>query len=293
MKPLADSASIGIQFQFSEWDFFLSVLSMMLLAAAGNVINDYFDQKVDRINKPTRVIVGKTVKRRVAMVLHQGLNILAVLIGVYIAWKTKMWMAIVVPVFIATVLWWYSPVLKKLPLAGNLAVALCVALVPIWAAYFEIHLIYDGYRDMLPDPSILYRSLWIATLVYAAYAFLLTLAREAIKDMEDLPGDQAGGYRTLPVLFGTNRVKKYVTALFAVIMISIGWIAFRLFGEHPQFIRIACLLGAMVFVPLLIASAKTIRSVRREQFHSASNWCKLSMGGGVLFGFVLRFIVYG
>lgn len=292
MKPLSDAQSLGIEFVLSEIQFFLTCVIMMLLAAGGNIINDYFDQKVDRINKPDRVIVGKTVKRRVAMMLNHAMNISAVAIGLYISWITKLWAGVLTPVLMATLLWWYSPILKKRPFIGNLAVALCVAAVPLWTGYFEIILIQKRYGDMLTNPESYFSLLWLAVGAYALFAFLLTLAREAQKDVEDLEGDVEGGYRTLPVIFGKRFTKNYVVAILVLVMVLVGTFVYRMFATDPNQLIILLLAAIMMLLPISITVAKTTSAQTKKQFHTAGNWSKISMAGGILFTLVIRFIVF-
>jgi len=285
--PLLRKYSPGFDLSFSGFHFFLSVLAMILLAAAGNIINDYFDQKVDRINRPHRLIVGKTVKRRVAMMLHHGLNIAAVLISLYLAWVSHLWMAIIIPVFIATLLWWYSPVLKKKAFWGNLAVALCVASVPLWAGMFDIRAIERAYSDMLPalQEQKLLEEVWFWLTAFAVFAFLLTLAREAQKDLEDLEGDRAEGYTTLPIVQGEKNTRIYAASILfiAFVLVAAGT------GVYLRDNKITFLFSSLlVAAPILVSMIYTLRAQDKKGYALASRLTKLAMAGGIFFTFVIR-----
>ncbi|MCC6600053.1 MAG: geranylgeranylglycerol-phosphate geranylgeranyltransferase [Crocinitomicaceae bacterium] len=283
IAPLCESASIGIKAALSPGLFFLSCLVMILLAAAGNIINDYFDRKVDQINKPERIIIGKKVKRRVAIILHQSCNIIATVLTVVLCYKTGLWWALLFPIIIATILWWYSPVLKRMPLAGNLAVAICVAAVPVWTGYFEILPVEQRYSDMLADPAKLFSTLWEYTGGYAAFAFVLTLIREALKDMEDLKGDTAGGYRTLPIYAGIGVTKKYIAALIGIVISLIAFAIYFLYRMNGKnWLAVLSAFFLIVF-PLLVTLYKTLSAKEKKEFSSASIWAKLTMAGGIAY----------
>jgi 4-hydroxybenzoate polyprenyltransferase len=111
----------------------LLVLSTMLIAAAGYIINDYYDVKIDLINKPERVVVGKVIKRRVIMLLHSSFNMMAILIGIYVG----PWVA-AIHVLSSFILWLYSNQLKRLPFIGNFSVSLMTGLsILIISVYYQ------------------------------------------------------------------------------------------------------------------------------------------------------------
>ncbi|MDQ3102076.1 MAG: geranylgeranylglycerol-phosphate geranylgeranyltransferase, partial [Bacteroidota bacterium] len=190
--------------------FILLVLSTVLIAAGGNVINDYFDTRIDRINKPDQVIVGRKVKRRVAMTTHLILSSIGALIGVAVAWRAGMVQLVAIPAFAIAALWLYSTLLKRRLLIGNLTVAVLTALVPLTVGLYEIPMLqrsFQGPRTMLiANNSIemipVFHELWYWIFSYSMLAFLGTLVRELQKDMADVPGDLAGGCRTVPIVWG-------------------------------------------------------------------------------------------
>ena len=284
MLPLLRKSGLGIHFQLSEGLFFLSCLVLLALGAAGNIINDYFDRKVDAINKPDKLIVGRLVKRRVAMIMHQGLNILAVILALFICWHTNRWSGMLFPVIIATILWWYSPVLKKQAFYGNLVVAIMVAAIPIWTGYYEIPLLRAHYSDMMGDPAPFFRGLWLWLFAYALFAFLLTLAREAVKDLEDIEGDRLGEYRTLPILWGETKTLIYTRNILAVTLILVFagavWMFNPLVAENRFTFGIAILL---VFLPLLACVRMTSKARQKSDYTKLSRWLKIVMAGGIAF----------
>ena len=127
--------------QFSEFNFFLLVLSTIFLAAAGYVINDYFDRKTDLLNRPDTVIVGTVIKRRVAMILHIVINIIGIGLGFYILLSIGIYKLGFIYIIIAGILWYYSTSYKRHFLIGNIIVALLTALVPLMVVLYEIPLL--------------------------------------------------------------------------------------------------------------------------------------------------------
>ncbi len=163
--------------------FWLLTLSTVCIAAAGYIINDYFDVKIDLINKPDRVIIGRYLKRRIAMGVHQVLNVAGCLIGLYLS----KWVFLA-DVLAVTLLWFYSAQFKRQPLIGNVVISLLTALSLIVLAIY-----YRQNADML--------------LIYALFSFGISLIREIIKDMQDIRGDARFGCRTIPIIWGLRRTK--------------------------------------------------------------------------------------
>lgn len=279
---MMESTSIGMNFGISWWQFFISVVVAVTLTAAGNVINDYFDQKVDRINRPERVIVGKTVKRRVAIVLHQSLNIGALLLTIYLCICTGYWWPLAFPVVIATLLWWYSPVLKKKPFVGNLAIAACTAAVPVWAGVFEAHELQKKYGDMLVMKDEFFGIIWLLILALAAFAFLLTLVREAQKDLEDLNGDTEGGYNTLPIKYGVASTKKYIYILLSLYALSVVYFIYKIANIPSIGYLGAAICSLLLLLPTCMSFVQTMRATKAEEFGKASAYTKWMMVAGLL-----------
>lgn len=280
LQNLISQTDIGMKLQLSAFEFFLLVLSAVMLTAAGNIINDYFDQKVDRINRPDKVIVGKLVKRRVAIVLHQSLNALALLFAIWVSYRAWYWWPVLIPISISTLLWWYSPVFKKRVFIGNLVVAICTAAVPLWAVVYEIPELRGYYADMLVNSEVFFSRVWSWTLVITGSAFVLTLVREAIKDIEDMQGDGDEQYRTIPIVSGIGFTKQYAVGLMMLFLAGIGFVSYRV-DLINQLIPLLA-----VVVAILLPSAACIFSITRAQtkhdFHRAGIHLKWLMLGGLI-----------
>jgi len=232
---------------------FVLALTTVLIAASGYIINDYYDVKIDTINKPKRVIIGKGVSRRWAMVWNITFN--AIAIG--LSWWYLSLLVSAINFGSVFLLWLYSNQLKRLALVGNLAIAVLSATsVAVVALQF---------------PQNIY-----LVLVFAIFAFFITLIREIIKDMEDVRGDSAFGCRTLPIAIGIRATKQVVYIFFAVLM----GILLSTYLTFPT--RFAFYLY-VVEVPLLLYFLyKLYYADTKRTFHFLSQLCKVVMLLGVL-----------
>ena len=267
----------SIQFALSSLQFGALVLAALLIMAAGNVINDYFDQKVDRINKPNRVIVGKTVNRKVAILTHQGMNLIALGLVIWVTVVTSFWQLLVLPLLIMFFLWWYSPVFKKKPLIGNMLVAFCTAAVPVFAVLADLSLSKTILQNTAWNGTTMYAYAWLWVLGVSAFAFVLTMIREAIKDAQDEPGDREEHYQTIPIVWGMQRTKRYVISWMIIFLIMTAGCATRISSTYDMLCLISCLI-----VPMLIALVFVIKAITPSDFGKASRWIKVVMLGGLI-----------
>ncbi len=226
---------------------FLICLSTVLIAAAGYVINDYFDIKIDAINKPERVIIGRHFKRRVAMITHQAMNVVACLLGLYVGK-----FVFIINIVSVSLLWAYSAYFKKQPFIGNVLVSFLTALSLLVLSAF-----YHQHTNLV--------------LLYAGFAFGTTLIREIIKDMEDVRGDALHGCRTLPIVWGMRPTKYFIYFLTACFIPLLFWAANKLHNQLLAFAFIALLLPVSYFL------YKLIYADTRQHFAALSQICKLIM----------------
>ena len=160
--------------------------SITMLAAAGYLINDYYDQKIDLINRPDRVIVGIHLRRRRALAAHMGLSILAIMIGLWI----DRWLGLF-NFFASFMLWLHSNYFRRVLLLGNIMVALMhVMIILVVATYFQA---YNTYL-----------------LAYSLFAFVAIFIREVVKDLRGVKGDATHGAETISVTWGIRTAKKLI-----------------------------------------------------------------------------------
>lgn len=286
------------ELQLSSFHFFLLTLSTVLIAAAGNVINDYFDQRADRVNRPKNIIVGVHVKRRVAMLVHQLFNALGLAIAVYIAWKIGMWKLSIVSFFAAGSLWFYSVQFKKELFIGNMIIALLAGLVPLLVGLYEIPLLIEAYgtdvREYFQihrpgeDASLYFQYMFYFILGYAGFAFLLNFIREVQKDIADVKGDSRISARTIPLVYGIKNAKRIVGFAIAITMVILIFVQQMVVSDNYSLIYLI----VTILLPLSISLYVNHRAVRRPQFVRAGNWLKVAMLFGILYSVVHYYIYY-
>jgi len=283
IEPLIQEA--GYELKLSGGDFFLLVLSVILMTAAGYAINDYFDLRIDRINKPGKVIIGKQVSRRSVIILHWGLSGISVFIGVYIAWSIQYWPLAPVMASVPLLLWLYSVWMKRSFLVGNFAVAaLAGLLIPlVWIVDYQAAG-FSRFYDLDFTPITFF--IWF----YSLFSFFSTLVREIVKDMQDFAGDQVAGCKTLVVVFGLERTRKLVLVLLALIILSLaGYAAFSALNNR-------ILLGAYFLIGIILPLSATAHYAGKGNgpwdFKVIQNSLKLAMLTGVL-SMVVQYLYIG
>lgn len=274
-----------MNFRLGWMDFVILVVSTCLITAAGYVINDYFDIRADLINRGS-IIVGNTITRRMAMMYHNLFNILGVIGGTYVSARVGfVWLGIFF-VLISGLLWFYSTTYKRQLLIGNIIVALLVAMVPMLVVVYDAGPIYRYYSQAAVDfPGVAVLFWWVGG--FALFAFMTTLIREIIKDMEDCEGDREMGRKTLPVIMGLSvcRVVVVLLALTTIILLYFVWN--RYVTDRITLIYISLLL----VLPLAIVIYRVITAKKKQQIHFASSLMKLVMLFGILYSLVAGAII--
>lgn len=209
--------------------FYLLVAAVVLIAAGGYAINDYFDVRIDAVNRPDRQIVTRTIDKPTAMLCHQVMTGLGVVLGLVASRLLHSWSLCFVFIFVPGLLWFYSASYKRQFVIGNLIVSLVSALTPLVVAIANVDLLKHRYGDLLQYTSLapdLYK--WIGG--FALFAFLCTLIREIVKDLQDQPGDREMECHTLPVRLGEGWTKAVVTLL---VLLTCGLLCWFVFGLMP------------------------------------------------------------
>ena len=229
----------------------LLVLSTVLIAAGGYSINDYYDVKIDLINKPERVVVGKVLSRRTVLLLHTLFSVSGIGLGFAVNWKIG-----IINFMSAFLLWLYSNALKRLPFIGNFLVALLTALSILVV-------------------NVLFQPIVAIFWVYSLFAFFMTLVREIIKDVEDLKGDDTFGCRTLPIVWGIRPTKVFIYLLLLLFLVVVIAIHTRV-TPMPVFF-----FTAFLFLPMVAMVIWLIRADTRKDFYRLSQFCKILMLAGI------------
>jgi len=284
--PILRAAYFGEQLPW--WLLVMLVIATVLVAAGGYVINDYFDVKIDAINRPDRLIVTRSVSKPQAMRLFQVLTIAGVLCGLAVAWCVRSWVAAVIFVFVPGLLWFYSASYKRQLIIGNLIIALVTALCPLLVAVCNVAYLKMHYTNVNGINVLEYTTLphdiyiWIGG--FAAFAFLGTWIREIIKDMQDQMGDRELECHSLPVVFGEQPTKIIVTVLLALMAGAVCWLAWRVIPS-PLTTRYA-LLGLLVPIACVLWLLWSARI--SSDYQNTQRVMKFVLLMGVLFSFVVN-----
>lgn len=211
--------------QLSAGMLVLLMAAVACIAAGGYVINDYFDIKIDRINRPERLIVSNSVTKTEAMWLFRVLTAVGILCGLALAWYIHSSTLALIFVLVPGLLWFYSASYKRQFLVGNLIVSLCAGLTPLMVALANVAVLQLRFPDVIGYTTLVHDLyLWLGG--FALFAILCTLVREIIKDLQDLPGDRELECHSLPVVIGPLATKVVVTVLTALIMGLVLWLNF-------------------------------------------------------------------
>jgi 4-hydroxybenzoate polyprenyltransferase len=267
--------SFGGQPYLSPTLFYLLVFASICIAAAGYIINDYFDLDIDEVNKPDKLIIEKYIKRRWAIVLHVLLSLAGFIISCYIGWRLR---NIYIPVFntlsIAT-LWFYSTTFKKKILIGNVLISLLTAWVILIITVAEYHFIGG-----MSNYSFVASRLLKVSFVYGGFAFIISLVREVIKDMEDIDGDTRYDGKTMPIVWGIPASKVYAGVWLVVLIADIAIIQFYVMHLGWWFSAFYSLI--LIVLPLAYIIRKLYEAQTKRDFHYLSKLVKFVMLTGIM-----------
>lgn len=265
----------NISLALNDFQYALLILSTVLIAAAGYVINDILDQETDYDNRPDNIIVGKLISEKTAYNMYFVLNILGVGIGYYLANAINKPSFAGVFIIISATLYMYATNLKQMLLIGNIIVALLLSLSVLIIGLFDLlPATYGGNKQIMGD-------IFSILIHYSIFAFVINLIREIVKDMEDVDGDYNQGMSTLPIAIGISRTTKvaFTLGLIAIFMlllyINSNLMSFELY--YAVIYALLFVVAPMIFFVIKIWSAKT-----KEDFHLLSTVLKWVIFFGIL-----------
>jgi len=255
------------------------VISTVLIAAGGYVINDIFDVEIDKINKPDKVLIDKLIPKSVAFRLYYGLTIAGTLIGFYLAFAVQYFLLGFVFVATALLLWFYSSKYQKTVLWGNIFISGLSAMVIIIVWLFEL---YTLRSDILTYTEVM-KQIQIVSIVVSAYglfAFLVSIIREITKDIEDMDGDQSADYKTLPIVLGIKKSKRIVNVLIIISVIFLAFAMYHLYLKGIMLVFWYLLVAVQTLFLFLLYNSMNAKS--KGDFHFLSNASKIIMVAGIL-----------
>lgn len=272
-------ASYGIDPVMTHWQFAVLVTATVFMAASGNVINDYFDIYVDRINRPKTIVLDRLFERKIAILVHVLLTLVAIFLGMYIAFATRRVVFVLLFLGIPIVLWFYSTHFKRQMLIGNIVVATLTGIMAYLVVSVELSFL--DLKDINKSNSEGCMYIWYYCVAYSFFAFLCNLTREIIKDIEDIEGDSEYGCKTLPIMLGvgyTKVVVSFLNALTIIMLWSIYCISPAL-QSHP-YSELYLTIG--LTLPIIVNTLLLYKAESKAEIHRCSLFCKIIMLIGVL-----------
>lgn len=232
--------------------FWMLTISTLLIAAAGYIINDYYDIKIDAVNKPNKQVIGKLMRRRAAIFTHTAFNLLGIVIAFFLSFEVG-----VVCFLVSFWLWLYSNNLKRRAFIGNLSVAAITSI-----SIFMINIFFIEHNR--------------AVYEFGLFSFFVSLIREIIKDLEDKEGDMKFGCKTLPIIWGDKKTKKLIYLLFSLFILISVVIVNEMQQSLVQYYFLILSLPAFVMI------YKLYKAISSKDYHHISTFIKYYMIAGIL-----------
>lgn len=208
-------------------NLFFLVLASTVVIAAGYIINNFYDSEKDLINKPRKTMLDRFVSQQTKLTVYFVLNFIAVFLASYVSFKAVLFFSGYI-----FGIWFYSHKLKKQVFIGNITSAI-LAITP----FFIVFVYYKNFETVI--------------FVHALFLFLLILARELIKDMENIAGDISQNYKTVPIRYGMSVAKSYITALTLATLVPAFLLIQRYQVGDMYLYFIACVFLLLLFLVLL------------------------------------------
>ncbi len=213
------------------------VIASAMVIAAGYIINNFYDAEKDLINKPHKTMLDRLVSQRFKLSTYFLLNFLAVFVASYVSFKAVLFFSSYI-----FGIWLYSHKLKRIPFVGNF-VSATLAIAP----FFVVFVYYRNFETVI--------------FVHALFLFLLILAREMIKDLENIKGDMVQNYKTIPIIFGEQFSKYLIATLILLTLIPSLLLIFKFDVGYMYLFFIGCILLLLLFLVLLFKSEEKIHYV--------------------------------
>lgn len=250
---------------------FLLIISVSSITIAGNIINDYYDIEIDKINKPNKLIVSKYISKEKALLLYFYFTFFGIISSIYLSTIIGHFQVLYIVLFTSVLLFLYSKYLKKYAVIGNLVVSFLVGL-----SVFIIPL------SILKDQSFV---IYIGILFYSFFAFFINFIRELVKDIEDLNGDYANRLKTLPILIGKKRTQYFVAVLSTIFTVLIIYFISKF--KEDTILNIYLLLT--IVLPLIYFTYKIVIAKSKREFHKLSTLLKIIMFFGLLSVLIIHY----
>ena len=260
-----------------EKELIMLMLASLCIAAAGYIINDYFDLNIDKVNRPDRLVIEKMIKRRWAILWHLTLSALGLALSFYLGWKIQNPLPGILNSVAVILLWFYSTTFKKQVLIGNIIISLLTAWVVLVIYICEIK--FNIISISTPQLAFI-TTIFKASVLYGGFAFILSVIREVVKDMEDIEGDTKYNCHTMPIAWGI-RVSKVYTAVW-IIVLGAALLILSIYAIQVRWWWLAIYIIATVLTPLYFIFRKLRVAILSQDFGAISTLVKMVMLSGIL-----------
>ena len=263
----------SLSVSLDTFHFILLVASSVFIAIAGYVVNDINDIKADEINKPDKVFVGKKIPFKNANNLFLAFNSIGLLIGFYITIYIHKNSFFIIFIIISLLLYRYAIDLKKRYLISNLVVSFIIFLSIVIVPVFDIVPATNSFNKESQF------AIFNLVLIIAGFAFFLTLIREILKDIEDIPGDKKIHSKTIPIVNGIQTTKTVLILLAGLVFLIVSYFAYATFSANAI---VSAYLIVFINLPLLYFILKVKTTTTKKGYHQMSNLLKAIMLLGIL-----------
>ena len=275
--PFSFGPQPGIRQILTPQYFWLLSLSSVLIAAAGYIINDYFDLNIDQVNKPGSIVIDRVIKRRWTIVWHWVFSFAGVALSMYVGWKLREdFMIGISNAGCVLMLLLYSTTFKRKLLIGNIIISLLTA----WVIMMMFVAEWQIYTINVPEHRDVMSRLFKLAVVYSGFAFIISLVREVVKDIEDMEGDERYGCRTMPIVWGVNVSKMFVAVWLVVLIASILIMQVYVLQYRWWWSVLYC--AVLIVGPLVWILKELYPATLKADFHRLSGAIKFVMLTGIL-----------
>lgn len=234
-----------------DFNLFIIVLASSLTIASGYIINNFYDSKKDLINRPNKSKLDRLVSQKTKLQVYFTLNFIVFFIAFFVSWRAVLFFSVYI-----FLIWFYSHKIKKQPFVGNL-MASFLAVLP----FFAILLYYKNFYEVI--------------FAHATFLFIIILIREMIKDLENLKGDLANGYSTIPIVYGESVSKKTIIILAISTLIPVYFLVNLYDVGYMDIYFYICL------ILLILFGVKLSKSNTKEEYNQLHNLLKIIIVAGV------------
>lgn len=287
IAPSLPTAYYQLQHHITASLLFLLVLASVLIAAAGYIINDYFDINIDEVNKPQKMVITKTINRRWAILMHIVISGIGVAISLYMSIKTS-YIVVLANIGCTLLLWFYSTTFKKKLLSGNIIISALTAWT-VMVLYFATNTELIETFALNSDMQEAMKRIFKFASLYAGFAFIISLVREVVKDIEDMEGDSRYNCKTMPIVWGVPAAKVFAGVWMVVLIAGIALV--QLYVLHSGWWWSVAYSVLLLIAPSVWILRQFYKAQTPAQYHAISNHLKWLMMAGILSLLVIRLYI--